>query len=183
MAQFCFKVDHKISPIVSCILALTSRLPLISTGRCLSTSMVLGTRANTKKPRHPHWERSKLLAIGRPQFTPSHPDSQYQWQDCNRQQELAEEEAESKPNAFEMLYVDEFRSYLEKSRLIAIFHTNQILHHPERRVSLKLSIIVHYRAESHENIDKRLFKGSFVGLWSICFMYDYDRSFLEYSFF
>ena len=39
-------------------------------------------------------------------------------------------------NDFELLYAKEFRQYLEKSRIIGLFHCNELKHYPELFVSL-----------------------------------------------
>lgn len=65
-----------------------------------------------------------------------------------RVEDLKKLEEENKPNAYEMIYVDEMRNRLANSKMVAIFHANFMGHHPKRKVRfifcLYLCVIINY---------------------------------------
>ena len=52
-----------------------------------------------------------------------------------RDEEIEDAKTWTEANDFELLYAKEFRQYLEKSRIIGLFHCNELKHYPELFVS------------------------------------------------
>lgn len=96
----------------------------------LTPSAVGMNRPNTKRPRHPSWDRLQLLELSKPKFTQPHPTTQNLFRECPRETELQEKQERSKANAFEMLFVQELNEFMRNSKMIGIFHANIITHYP-----------------------------------------------------
>ena len=95
-------------------------------------------KPNTRRPRHPTWERLKMLELSRPAFEESHPDTTKDlWRECPRVKEMEEKEERRKPNQFEMLFVKEIKRRFEDSQMVGIFHANNITHYPKLWVKNK----------------------------------------------
>lgn len=86
-----------------------------------TTCTLLRTRPNTRRPRHPSWNRQQLIELSKPQHSLKHPTTQFLYQDCPRHQEIIEQEARNAPNDYEMIYVREMQDFLEKSKMVAVF--------------------------------------------------------------
>ena len=104
-------------------------LPLSSSP--LSTSASLSGRPHIGRPRHPFWERKKMLAVSKPSYPEPHPDTASQWADCPRVAEEEERRQKKVANEFELLYAAEMRRYLEESNVIVLFHVNEFKHYPQ----------------------------------------------------
>ena len=53
-----------------------------------------------------------------------------------RDEELENQRKLITANAYEMIYVREFEQFLESSKLIAVFHSNQLRYYQHRRVKI-----------------------------------------------
>ena len=56
-----------------------------------TTCTLLRTRPNTRRPRHPSWNRQQLIELSKPQHSLKHPTTQFLYQDCPRHQEIIEQ--------------------------------------------------------------------------------------------
>ena len=45
-------------------------------------------RPNTRRPKHPSWNRQQLIELTKPQHTLKHPTTQFLYQDCPRHREM-----------------------------------------------------------------------------------------------
>jgi len=101
--------------------------PLLEIGE--STFMLKRFRHTIQpaRPKMPTWERKKMLEFAKPIFSQKHPTTEYLWQDCPRIEEDKEILKETTPNAYEALYVKDLMNYMESSRMIGIYHFNNII--------------------------------------------------------
>ena len=86
----------------------------------------------------PTWKRKKILAFAAPRIPEEFPTTENIWQDCPREIEVKSLEESDKPNAFEQHYVNEVKELIDKSKMIAFFHANDLGTRSTRRVSYYL---------------------------------------------
>jgi len=108
----------------STTLSAVRRLP--ATATCLTAVSVVSARhasnrPNTRRPKHPSWNRQQLIELTKPQHTLKHPTTQFLYQDCPRHREMQRKEAAMMPNDYEMIYVREMQEFLAQSKMVAVF--------------------------------------------------------------
>ena len=82
----------------------------------------------------PTWKRKKMLAFAAPKFTVKLPTTENLWQECPRELEELLYSEKDKPNAYELLYVNEITNLLEQSKMVAFYHTNSVDARSKRKV-------------------------------------------------
>ena len=92
----------------------------------------------------PTWKRKKILAFAAPRIPEEFPTTENIWQDCPREIEVKSLEESDKPNAFEQHYVNEVKELIDKSKMIAFFHANDLGTRSTRRVSNYVLIFQRY---------------------------------------
>ena len=76
-------------------------------------------KINIQKPKPPHFERAKYLALAKPYFAPKEKKSLVET--CDRHVKYFNKDVE---NPYQKLIARDVKKYLEASRLVAIFHLN-----------------------------------------------------------
>jgi len=99
---------------------------LLEPGDC--TTLLKRFRHNIRpaNPKMPTWKRKKILAFAAPRIPEEFPTTENIWQDCPREIEVKSLEESDKPNAFEQHYVNEVKELIDKSKMIAFFHANDL---------------------------------------------------------
>ena len=66
-------------------------MAVVSSRHFQTTCTLLRTRPNTRRPRHPSWNRQQLIELSKPQHSLRHPTTQFLYQDCPRHREIIEQ--------------------------------------------------------------------------------------------
>ncbi|KAK9510211.1 hypothetical protein O3M35_005044 [Rhynocoris fuscipes] len=104
-------------------------------------------RINVQRPKAPHFERAKYLALLRPQFKEDPSEYLPPSLKCRKKQEL-EKNTVREENPFEKILAKEMFDLFEKSKLVAFLHRNPILGEDEFQAKIKFK---------RENMDIRVY--------------------------
>jgi len=106
---------------------------LLSVGRYggyLSSVRNRTTRPNIQRPRHPVWDRKKLLELTAPQYPEPHPTTEDLWRDCPQKNRRKNLKLKQEPNELEKLYGEQMRELVYNSEMFGFFHQNR---HPKEQ--------------------------------------------------
>lgn len=107
----------------------------------LSTSVIRSSeRPNIQKPRHPSFERLKLLTLSEPSHPHPHPTTATLSQDCPLEAEWQILSEKDRASPLEVLYGQELCQWLEQSRMVGLYHANVMTYYPARSVRYLLTI-------------------------------------------
>ena len=70
-----------------CLCKFCNLMDLISSHTVVSARHA-SNRPNTRRPKHPSWNRQQLIELTKPQHTLKHPTTQFLYQDCPRHREM-----------------------------------------------------------------------------------------------
>lgn len=99
----------------------------------LSTSVIRSSeRPNIQKPRHPSFERLKLLTLSEPSHPHPHPTTATLSQDCPLEAEWQILSEKDRASPLEVLYGQELCQWLEQSRMVGLYHANVMTYYPAR---------------------------------------------------
>ncbi|TRY61765.1 hypothetical protein TCAL_01800 [Tigriopus californicus] len=102
-------------------------LASLSTGRVRCSE-----RPNIQKPQHPAFDRLKLLALSAPSHPHPHPTTATLNQACPLEREMQELMVKEQPSPLEVLYGEELRQWMERSRMVGLYHANVMTYYPAR---------------------------------------------------
>ena len=80
----------------------------------------------------PTWKRKLMVEFAAPQFTEKHPTTENLWMDCPKSLEVRTE----KSNAYEAIFVQELKRFMQDSKMIGVYHFNAITNRNYRKVIL-----------------------------------------------
>ena len=71
-----------------------------------------------------------MVEFAAPQFTEKHPTTENLWMDCPKSLEVRTE----KSNAYEAIFVQELKRFMQDSKMIGVYHFNAITNRNYRKV-------------------------------------------------
>jgi len=77
----------------------------------------------------PTWKRKLMVEFAAPQFTEKHPTTENLWMDCPKSLEVRTE----KSNAYEAIFVQELKRFMQDSKMIGVYHFNAITNRNYRK--------------------------------------------------